>query len=275
MSERTLFIAWEDKEASREWYPVGRLDVNADQSVYRFRYTLGAKRAREEQAFPLIVDFPEIDRDYRAEALWALFRNRVIARGRPDFEAYLEKLDLPENTVDPIEILSANGGRRATDTYEVFPKLKKGPDGSFGCRFFLRGWRHVGEPARERLQGLKCGDELHVALELTDPATGVAVQIQTSDYFMLGWAPRYLVPDLKLAVAEAPSEYRARVVRVNPQPAPSRQRLLIEMSGKWLEHEPMTAPDFQPLVADGAEGDPPRPRIGSSPYVPTAGEPSP
>ena len=39
----------------------------------------------------------------------------------------------------------------------------------------------------------------------------------------------------------------AHVVRVNPQLAPSKQRVLIELSGTMAQHEPMIADDFQPV----------------------------
>lgn len=250
MSEKTLFLAWQAQNPSREWFPIGRLDADVAQSLYRFRYTAGAERAQAEGDFRLITEFPNLNRDYRADRLWSLFTNRVLTPRRPDFEVYLENLGLPQGTVDPIEILSVNGGSRVTDSYEVFPKIDKQPDGRFACRFFLHGWRHVSGAAEARLESLQPGDDLTIALELTNPVTRVAVQVQTSDYLVLGWAPRYLVPDLTLAVAEAPSEYSATVVRVNPQPAPSRQRVLIEMTGRWRDHEPMTAPDFEPLAVD-------------------------
>lgn len=71
-----------------------------------------------------------------------LFQNRVINRARSDREHRLKSLDL-DQAADPIDILARSGGRRVTDDYQVFPKLVKGPDGSFSCRFFLHGWRHV------------------------------------------------------------------------------------------------------------------------------------
>ena len=84
---------------------------------------------------------------------------------------------------------------------------------------------------------------------LTNPVTGLAVQIQTKEYHMIGWAPRYLVHDLAKAMAEVP-EYSAYVVRLNPLPPPSKQRVLIEMQGRWGDHQPMSDDDFQPLVGD-------------------------
>ena len=40
MSERTLFLAWQDKGDSRQWFPVGRLD--ADRALSRYRSVIRA-----------------------------------------------------------------------------------------------------------------------------------------------------------------------------------------------------------------------------------------
>ena len=248
MSVRTLFLAWQYKrESSRQWFPVGRLDADLNQPLYRFRYIKGAKRAQAQAGFPELLEFPNLEESYDSPRLFPLFQNRVINRARPDFADYLSYLDLREEA-DPIEILSTSGGSRVTDAYEVFPKLEKDEDGSFVCRFFLHGWRHVNESAQKRIERLNAGEQLYVTLELTNPETGFAVQILTEDYHMIGWAPRYLVEDLVQAMAESPGNYRAKVVRVNPLPPPSKQRVLIEMSGRWNKHEPMTGEDFDPLV---------------------------
>lgn len=246
MNTKTLFLAWQDKNR-RQWFPVGRLDANVELPFYRFRYIGGAERAEREAKFPLLYEFPEMDGDYKSTELFALFKNRIIAPGRPDRMDYLHNLGLPENA-NPVEILSVNGGRRATDFYEVFPKIEKDDKGGFTCRFFLHGWRHVCEHAQERIKELKPEEKLYLTLELTNPETGLALQIQTEDYQMIGWAPRYLVGDLAEAMVGSPS-YSACVVQVNPQPAPSRQRVLVEMRGHWKEHEPMSGADFEPLAA--------------------------
>ena len=253
---RTLFLAWQDKQRSRRWYPIGRLDI--EPSLYRFRYIGGAKQAEKEAGFPPLYDFPDFEKDYRSPELFSLFKNRIIASGRPDRGDYLRNLDLTGNA-DPFEILSVNGGRRATDHYEVFPKIVKQEDGKFLCRFFLHGHRYVNSTAKERINSLKANDKVYLALELTNPATGIAVQIQTEDYQMIGWAPRYLEADLIAAMSKSRfddltaataelSSYETRVVRINPQPAPWSQRALIEMQGRWNKHDPMTGCDFAPLV---------------------------
>lgn len=249
MMQKTLFLAWQEKGSGRQWFPVGRLDADLDRSTFRFRYTGGAKRARTEVGFRPLVEFPDMEWDYRASQLFPMFRNRVINPRRPDLERYLRNLDLARGA-DPLEILSTNGGYRATDAYEVFPRLVKAPDGSFRCRFFLHGWRHVNPDAKRRLESLASEEELYVTLELTNPATRLAVQIQTTDYHMIGWTPRYLVHDLAKAMAEKPRDYAVRVVQVNPLPPPSKQRVLIEMKGKWDGYEPMEGDDYRPVVGD-------------------------
>jgi hypothetical protein len=247
MTDKTLFLAWQDKRQTRRWFPVGRLDVVKSSNLYRFRYTRGAETARSVAGFEPLYDFPEWGRNYESSELFPLFQNRVISSHRSDFLEYLNRMDLPR-TAEPAEILEVGGGYRATDNFEVFPKIQRRPDGSFHCRFFVHGTRHVSPTALERLERLTPGEALYVALELTNPATGMAVQLQTIDYHMIGWAPRYLVGDLMRAMAHAPQGYTAKVVRLNPSPAPSKQRLLIELAGSWPDYEPMVTGDFEPLV---------------------------
>ena len=253
MSEKTLFLAWQDKRGeSRPWFPVGRLDADIECPLYRFRYTSGAERAQDEANFPLLIEFPELKGDYQSSELFPLFQNRVMNRARPDFNDYLRSLALPVGA-DPIEILSVNGGRRVTDAYEVFPKPVKHDDGSFTCRFLLDGWRQVNPLDQERLAFLDEGEKLYVTPGATDPATGWAAQIETMDSCTIGWVPHYLMSDLTASTAaEWPGQYEAEVVRINSLQVPSYRHVLgvlIEMRGYWDEYEPMTGGDFEPLVA--------------------------
>jgi len=247
MSEKTLFLAWQDRRQTRAWFPIGRLDVLNTPRSYRFRYTKGAEEAQAKAGFEPLLDFPDWKQDYTSSELFPLFQNRVISSDRRDFPAYLDMLDLPI-TAEPAEILEVGGGSRATDNFEVFPKLERRRDGSFVCRFFVHGSRHMNPASIQRIDTLKPGEKLYVTIELTNPVTGLAVQIQTEDYHAIGWAPRYLVDDLVKAKAQSPDTYHARVVRVNPSPAPSKQRLLVELSCNWLGYEPMLKGDFEPLA---------------------------
>jgi hypothetical protein len=244
---KTVFLAWQDTR-SRRWFPVGRLDAMPERH-YAFAYTGGAKEAEKQSGFAPLYDFPDLERRYTSDSLFPLFKNRVMTPQRRDFQDYLRLLAIEETDPDPLDILAVDGGYRATDSFQVFPKIEKRPDGAFRCRFFLHGWRHTNEAAQARMAKLEADEPLFVTIELTNPETGFAVQIQSQDYHMIGWSPRYLVNDLVHAMAHAPGDYAARVVRINPVPAPSKQRVLIELSGHWpKEHDPMSTEEFQPLV---------------------------
>ena len=255
MSNRTLFLAWRDAGSSKKWFPVGQLDADVERSRYRFRYISGAKRAKKEVGFPELIEFPSLLGDYRSSELFPLFKNRVMNPARPDFRDYLRGLDLT-GRADAIQILSVNGGVRVTDAYEVFPRVLRDGKGRFTCRFLLHGQRHVTPAARKRILDLEEGEELYATLEFTNPATRLAVQMQTTDYHMIGWAPRYLVHDLARAMAKELREYRVRVVRRTERYTSAKPSVLIEMRAPWPTHEPMSGPDFRPLVgsSEGGQG---------------------
>ena len=169
--------------------------------------------------------------------------------GRRGFQQYLQLLDLEGMEPDPLEIMAVDGGFRATDAYEVFPKIAKDENGCFSTRFFLHGWRHANEAAQKRLERLHAGENLYVTVELTNPKKTTAVQIQSEDYHVLGWAPRYLVHDVVNAIANAPDVIKAKVVRFNPMPAPSKQRVLIELCGHLPNgYSPMEYDEFLSYV---------------------------
>lgn len=243
----TLFVAWQSPAPTRAWFPIGRLDVENNDD-FLFRYTRGALDAQRESGFEPLVSFPKFENRYESHELFPLFKNRVLDASRKDFAEYLGWLDLDPLHADPIEILGLTGGERQTDSLEVFPKIVKHEDRSFSCRFFLHGLRHVSEPAREKANRLAPGSSLQVAVELNNPMGGLAIQLQTADGHMIGWAPRYLVRDLIDVINEHP-EVSAAVVRVNEFGAPLARRILIELKGKLpADYEPMSSPPFQLIV---------------------------
>ncbi len=245
MSAKTLFLALQDNSEGRNWFPIGRLDADVDGSNYRFRYTRGAKRAGWEAGLATLLGFPDLEGDYRSTELFPLFRNRVMRPVRPDFPEYLQTLGLKDDA-DPVDILSSNGGRCVTDSFEVFPKPVRDEHGRFTCRFLLHGIRYMNEAAQKRLERLEKGDGLLVAAELNNPLNELALQVQTVDRHVIGYAPRYLAEDL--AVTKPSAEVQAQVVRVNPPQTPASRRVLVQVSGTWDKHEPMSGPDYRPLV---------------------------
>lgn len=240
----TLFVAWQAPSPTRAWFPIGRLDASTDRKDYVFRYTRGALHAHKSAGFEPLIAFPEFNRRYEASELFPLFKNRILEPNRKDFAEYLNWLDLDPEHADPIEILGLTGGERQTDSLEVFPKVQKLSDGTIRCRFFLHGLRHVSAAARERAEQLIEGESLQVAIEVNNPATKCAVQLQTTDCHLIGWAPRYLVDDLRAALLEH-STITARVQRINRLGAPFAKRVMVELAGGVPStFEPMTSEEY-------------------------------
>jgi hypothetical protein len=247
---RTLYLAWQDSLRTRSWYPIGRLDADLSLPLFRFGYTGGAIDAHDRAGLQPLDSFPHFREVYESNELFPLFRNRVLSSERSDFSDYLKSLDLKPENADPLEILAVSGGERQTDSLEVFPRIERTNDGSFRCRFFLHGWRHVSSAAQEQLLALPSGQALRVAVELNNPVTTLALQLLTpNNYHMIGWAPRYLVNDLLRAIAHSTAQICAKVVKINPAPTPAKQRVLIELAGHLPDsYEPMSTPEFQLLV---------------------------
>ncbi|MFZ5806716.1 MAG: hypothetical protein ACOY3I_05880 [Verrucomicrobiota bacterium] len=256
---KTLFLAWQDRRPqSRAWHTIGWLQAEAFASsnrLYRFGYTQGAMNAQRDAGLKPLESFPNFKSVYESHELFPLFQNRLPSSTRKDFNEYLCQLDLKPDEVDPIEILSITGGERKTDNLEVFPKIERSASGMFRCKFFLHGWNHVSKPAQEKIDTLKSGDSLSVAIELNNPATGSAIQLQVREttihdnYHIIGWAPRYLVKDLLQAIAEHSQDIRAKVVKNNPPPVPFKQKILVELEGHWPQkYEPMSSKEFRPIT---------------------------
>lgn len=242
----TLFVSWHAPGPTRAWFPIGRLDVE-NHHRFSFAYTQGARDAHTQSGFEPLVSFPKFEERYESSELFPIFKNRVLDSSRKDFAEYLGWLDLDPLNADPIEILGLTGGERQTDSIEVFPRIIKQADQSFVCRFFLHGLRHVSEPARVKANELAAGSALQIAVELNNP-TGLAIQLQTQDGYMIGWAPRYLVGDL-ISVINVHPTVSASVVRVNEFGAPLARRILVELKGKLpADYEPMSGPQFQLIV---------------------------
>jgi len=247
---RRFFLAWQSQDESRAWYPVGRLDASTDD--YYFGYTRGAIEAQEKSGFAPIIEFPEFEKRYRSNHLFPLFSNRAMAKART--QDYLKLIDLDKLNNDPelgkLEMMAVDGGYRATDPYFVFPEINPDQNGCFTTRFFVHGWRHMNNTVKGVLDTLKPNDPLYVSVELNNP-TGIALMLHTQDYHTIGWSPAYLAHDLVKGLANSPnaSEITAKVVKVNPAPAPSKQRVLVELSARFpVGYTPLNEEQFELII---------------------------
>jgi hypothetical protein len=270
---KSLFVAWEDTRSGGGWFPVGRLDADIAAERYEFRYVQGALQAEEECGFVPFDSFPDFRKEYVSGELFPFFANRLQNPNRPSFPEYLRRLDLDkgqETAFDPIEVLAVSEGRRATDSLEVFPKVERTEGGTFEIKFFLHELGYLPRVALDRILKLQPGEDLSIAIqverrkrsrccggpiEATNQATEYAIQLQTRDRLIIGYAPRYLLNDLFEVISRCSLVSSAQVSRVNPPPAPLGQRVLVVFKGCWPDgYQPMSGEEFRALA--GAESTP-------------------
>ncbi len=248
----TLFVAWQDP-ASRRWFPIGRLQ--ADRDIYFFSYTRGALRAQRETAFEPLLSFPELGTTYRAEHLFPMFSNRLLPSSRPEYRTYLGWLGVGDNERDPVTILARSGGRKATDTLELFRSPEQNERGEYETHFLVHGLNHVPDQNVERAMLLQPGELLLAMRDFQNPKDPNAVALRTAekfdkDLYIVGYFPRYLRSEI-LRLIDAGSLPRITVERVNQAPAPVEFRLLCKAVMKWPSgFQPFNDPDFQPLASE-------------------------
>jgi hypothetical protein len=203
--------------------------------AWAFAYEHGRQRAKRALAEYLVLDalIANVDRHHEN---WGLLRKNVDGRWN--------------GFIAPSFDHASSLGRELLDERREM-LLREGRVGSYvekghGAVFWGGDERRGPSP----LELVRRAAKAHpTAVELTNPATRTAIQIQTQDYHMIGWAPRYLLNDLMVAMARTPGVYSAFVVRVNPVPAPSKQRVLIELRGHLpAGYQPMSGREFEPLV---------------------------
>lgn len=242
----TLFLAWQEPK-SRSWFPIGRLTFDGGQ--YKFVYINGAQDAQQEHGFQPLHSFPELTKEYTSVELFPLFANRLMRPSRPDYEAYVEWMNIPQHQDDPIAILSRNGGRKATDTFEMFPCPEPDAHGFYHIHFFSHGLRHLPECSVNRIGELQPNEQLYLANEFQNPYDSRALTLCTLDHHILGYCPRYLAADALDLLRENPKLIHVHAERVNPAPTPLQFRLLCNMTAEWpQDFRPFSGREYQPIA---------------------------
>lgn len=133
MSFRVILV-WKADAQRGQYIPVGILSRNGS---FEFRYLLGVNRA-EKLGFMLPPEFPDTDRVYRSEQLFAIFRNRLMNRSRRSLGDYLEAMELSPDP-DPLLEMARTGGKRATDRFRVV-SIPEPIDGNIELIFLLQAF---------------------------------------------------------------------------------------------------------------------------------------
>ncbi|MBP0018740.1 MAG: DNA-binding protein [Cyanobacteria bacterium SBLK] len=244
----TLFLAWQDSE-SRSWFPIGRLTFDGE--LYKFVYTEGVRSAKSNPNFSLLHSFPELTKVYKAVEPFPFFANRLMRPSRPDYQDYIQALNIPRDRDDPIAILSRSGGRKATDNFEIFPRPEPDRNGLYHIHFFAHGLRYMPKSSSDRIKSLQPNERLYLTHDFQNLYDSKALLLCTKDRYNVGYCPRYLVADILDICQEKRDLVCVHVERINPAPTPLQFRLLCNMTAEWpKEFSPFSEREYQPIVTD-------------------------
>ncbi len=248
---KTLFLAWQDPN-SRTWFPVGRLTHEGE--IYYFSYLQGAIEAKDNANFQPLWSFPDIHHTYSSTELFPLFANRLLRPSRPDYKDFVQWLNIPEQQDDPIALLARSGGRRKTDSFEVFPCPERDEQGNYHIHFFAHGLRHFPEEIQQYVRSLQPETPLLVIHDVQNKFDSRALILRTEDLHFVGYCPRYLAQDFFELVCRFPQQVSVTVERVNLPPTPLQFRLLCNLTATWTEaFQPFSSPIYQPLAKEDFE----------------------
>lgn len=225
----TVYISWQDP-ASRLWYVVGRLSEQME-GGFEFVYTKGAQKSKNFIPFP---GMSVLERVYRSSELFPLFANRLLGKNRPEYRQFIDWLELPVENPSPLDILSRSGGARATDSFQVFERVRPNDQGEFSVIFFLHGLSHVGKSAPDRVLTLKPGEPLRLAPDPQNQVDNTSIMLIAEPTEVIGFLPRYLARDMATLLEQDATSLQARVIATHDR-APRHYKLLCEVNGKVPE----------------------------------------
>jgi hypothetical protein len=243
---KTLILAWQDPE-SRSWFPIGQLTFDGEH--YQFVYIQGVKEAQTKCKFQPLPSFPSFNKVYTSVDLFPLFSNRLMRPSRPDYQDYIKRLNIPQTEDDPIAILARSGGRKATDTFEVFPCPEPDENGLYHIYFFVHGLRYFPKCSIERIKELHKDEQLYLVHDAQNSYDPQALLLRTEDKYNVGYCPRYLVNDIHELLQQNPKLLHVHVERINPAPTPIQYCLLCNMTAEWhQDFHPFSNQEYQPIV---------------------------
>lgn len=221
----TAYVSWREP-GTHAWYVVGRLTETQD--GYEFAYTKGAAEAKDFVPFP---GFNDLNRKYFSTTLFPLFSNRLIKDTRQEYKSFIEWLDLSKEAHSAVDILSRSGGRRATDSLQIFKRLQPDGDGKFVAYFFAHGLSHLEDKADERVSKLLPGEKLEIIHEKNNPKDLYAALVTADNPKQrVGYLPSYISRELLLVQEKNPKAFTVHVQAIRPD-IPYHYRLLCKIQG--------------------------------------------
>jgi hypothetical protein len=157
-----LFLGWQDPQ-SELWLPVGKMTWDTNRRQYYFAYTHGMKQAVDISPIQknLLWGEPErLEQVQISKGVNLKFKPRMPLARLDETKRELDYYGLSTDAIDPILFVSRSGGRRHSDSYDVFPEIQPDLDGKYHFYFIplkiATGDRHQ----HEYINRLAIGTEL-------------------------------------------------------------------------------------------------------------------
>lgn len=229
---KSIYLAWQDQN-TRGWHIIGQLVRTGE--GFEFRFTMGVNNI---SSISIIPSMPEHDKVYRSTELFALFRNRLMPKSRPDYLNYLRWVGVnKDHPLVEMETLAISGGERETDFFRIVPIPEKKENGEFAFKFFVNGISHMSEEAKKRIQELQKNDRLYLVHDFQNKEDKLALMLRVDDpHCLIGYIPAYFASAIHKLKQEHEGEdnlCQVQVVQVNKD-APVQMWLLCEFSSPFL-----------------------------------------
>jgi len=242
---KELVLAWREPQ-KHEWIPVGKLWIDNEER-YRFAYTFGAKKAFDAERFIPFGQMNQLDKTYISEELFPIFKNRLLQKSRPEYEAYVQWLGFEKGVeLSVFDELSRTNGIRATDSLQLF-EIPKKQSGKYSVYFFSHGISHLPSNYIERVNKLNEGETLFLMKDVQNKADRFALALRTDDPVeIVGYCPKFYAKDFNKLLGEGQANgVKVSVVKVNVE-SPLQLRLLCKLECNWIKgFVPFEDEDFE------------------------------
>jgi len=236
-----LFLAWKNPK-TKTWTPVGILEYK--NNLYYFRYTQGASNTN----FQTFGQMQDLRQTYSSDHLFPIFKNRLLSKSRPEYEDYLNWLDIQKDKTNDLLELARSGGIRATDDLQLFPMPEKNKNGEYEVLFFSHGLHHISEKYIKRLSLLKKNDRLLIMKDIQNNIDTNALILRTEDdpVEILGYCPSFFISDFNKLINKNVTNVNVYIQKINHS-APFQLKLLCKFTTKWPDNFiPFEDKEYQP-----------------------------
>ncbi|MFE3576575.1 HIRAN domain-containing protein [Lysinibacillus sp. NPDC059133] len=242
---QSLWLVWQNAE-TRLFYHIGTLSFTNNQ--YEFYYTWQSASGQKvkdalENGYMLHPSFPDLQKCYKANELFAAFDRRLPSEKRADFTQIISELHLSA-APSKMELLEQTRGKLATDTYS-FEKPLKVENDKLVTAFFVHGMRHQQDLPTNWADIVKMTNRVYLQAEPENPVDKNAIAIYAGMGTKLGFVPRFYATGIS-ALLKRGLQPTIQVDTINDKSTPDWW-LKVELKSNFNELSPEELKQLDPL----------------------------